>query len=127
MICPWYRDNMCTSPKLEQPSSDPITMACVGGPKQYKECRYFVEKVEDSRLTNVTASTKFGKALLMIHALNEKPKSECEFFESEDHEGYFLAGCTVLRRYLTKFEVPDCEKYWVNCPYRKIEMTLSRD
>lgn len=73
------------------------------------------------------ATVRFGKALLMIHALSEKPESGCEFFESEDHEGYFLAGCTVLKRYLTKFEVMDCEKYWINCPYRKIEMSLTRE
>ncbi|MGC8974773.1 MAG: hypothetical protein ACP5KB_01080 [Thermoprotei archaeon] len=127
MPCPWYKDGVCTSPKLEQPSSDPVTMACAGGPRQYRECRYFMERAESPQLAGVTATVKFGKALMMIHALNERPKSECEFFESEDHEGYYLAGCAVLRRYLTKFEVPDCEKYWVNCPYRKVEKSLSRD
>lgn len=127
MVCPWYRDGLCTSPKLEQPSSDPVTMMCVGGPKQYRECRYFMERAESPHAASVAATAKFGKALLMIHALNDRPKSECVFFEPEDHEGYFLAGCAVLRRYLTKFEVPECEKHWVGCPYRKIEMSLSRD
>ncbi len=127
MGCPWYKDNMCTSPKLEQPSSDPVTMICTGGPRQYRECRYFVEKTETTQLTSTVVTARFGKALLMIHAINEKPRSECEFFVSEDHEGYYLAGCNVLRRYLTKFEVPDCEKYWVNCPYRRIEKSLTRD
>ncbi|MFN3267731.1 MAG: hypothetical protein ACK416_00560 [Zestosphaera sp.] len=127
MVCPWYKEGMCTSPRLDQPSSDPVSLACTGGAEQYRGCRYFVEKKEVFQPVSAAATVRFGKALLMIHALNEKPESGCEFFESEDHGGYFLAGCRVLRRYLTKFEVMDCEKHWINCPYRRVEMSITRE
>lgn len=126
MSCPWHKEGMCTSPKLEHPSSDPVSLlVCMGGANEYTKCRYFSEK-KIIKATPATSSViKFGKALLMIHALSEAPKSECEFFEAENHEGYYLAGCTILGRYLTKFESLECERHWSMCPYRKIELALA--
>ena len=37
-----------------------------------------------------------------IHAIYHRPSSGCEFFEYEEAEGYYLAKCKVLGRYLTK-------------------------
>ncbi|MEM2021788.1 MAG: hypothetical protein QXP80_06145 [Zestosphaera sp.] len=125
MSCPWYKDGLCSSPKLEHPSSDPVSLVtCLGGSNEYGNCKYFSEKAL-SRPAPVSSVAKFGKALLMIHALNDEPKFGCEFFEAEIHEGYYLAGCLVLKRYLTKFEAAECEKHWGGCPYRRMELALT--
>ncbi len=126
MSCPWYKDGFCTSPKLEHPSSDPVSlMTCLRGPNEYANCRYFSEKARGGSAPMTSSATKFGKALLMIHALNDKPRLGCEFFEADNHEGYYLAGCLVLKRYLTKFEATECEKHWRSCPYRRVEQALT--
>lgn len=126
MSCPWYKDGMCTSPKLEHPSSDPVSLVlCLGGHNEYAGCRYFSEKRIPRAGPTMSSVAKFGKSLFMIHALSEIPESNCEFFEVENHESHYLAGCVILGRYLTKFEVMECEKGWSACPYRKIELALA--
>ncbi len=54
-----------------------------------------------------------------IHALYQKPRSGCEYFEVEEEEGYYLARCRILDRYLTRDQALKCEKYWQTCPYRR--------
>ncbi len=59
-----------------------------------------------------------------IHAIYHKPTSQCEFFEYEEEEGYYLAKCKVLNRYLTRDAVIKCENYWKTCPFRKIGLQM---
>jgi len=55
-----------------------------------------------------------------IFVLPRKPESGCEYLEVEEtKEGFYLAKCKVLGRYLTSFHVAKCEKYWKTCPYRR--------
>jgi hypothetical protein len=55
-----------------------------------------------------------------IYMLPKKPESACEFLEVEEtKEGFYLARCKVLDRYLTVYQVMKCERFWKTCPYRK--------
>ncbi|MCE4627917.1 MAG: hypothetical protein F7C34_02045 [Desulfurococcales archaeon] len=63
-----------------------------------------------------------------IFAVYHKPQSECQFFEVQEKEGYYLARCRVLERYLTTDQVIKCENYWRTCPFRRIgEQMLEED
>ncbi len=125
MPCPWFKDGFCTSPALERPSTDPvISTKCTGDEVIYRACKYFREP-STSLTAGRTYPSKYGKPLLLIHSLTRKPSSNCEFFIIEKHEsGAYLAACDVLGRYLTRYEVPLCEKHWDNCPYRRVGLTL---
>jgi hypothetical protein len=56
----------------------------------------------------------------VIFAIYHKPSSGCPFFEVKEKEGYYLAYCKVLERYLTRDQVIKCENYWKTCPYKRI-------
>ncbi len=130
MPCPWYREGLCTSPKLENPSSDPVMPhRCLGAEEVYSKCRYYSteEKVKLKPVTPTSAISIFGKPLALLHAIRQKPSSECEYFEVKDTGEHYLAGCKVLRRYLTIYEVDLCNKYWRECPYRRIEKSVMRE
>ena len=127
MPCPWYRDGYCHSPALGEPSSDPVINAvCLGSEAVYKKCPFYRERAEVRREEGVRRrSGKYGRPLLLIHSLKKCPKSDCEFFVvEEDESGAYLAACNVLRRYLTRYEVPLCENHWKDCPYRRIGITI---
>lgn len=119
MPCPWYREGMCNSPILESPSNEPvIPLKCLGDESAYKSCRYYRE--EESTVRSYRPGF-FGKPLLLIHSINNIPKSGCEFIIVEKHEsGCYLVACKVISRYLTRYEVGLCETHWQDCPYRKI-------
>jgi hypothetical protein len=55
-----------------------------------------------------------------IFAIYHKPSSGCPFFTVKEKEGYYLAYCSVLERYLTRDQAIKCENYWKSCPYRRI-------
>ena len=59
-----------------------------------------------------------------IFMLHYKPSSQCQFFEYEELEGYYVAKCRVLGRYLVKGSVFKCERYWEECPFRKIALRM---
>ena len=124
MPCPWYKDGVCTSPALESPSPDPVIPAiCLGDEEVYGKCRYF-RKVSKQAAPTYKAS----KPLLLIHSLSKEPRSGCEFFTVERHEsGSFLSVCRVLGRYLTRYEVKLCERYWRDCPFRKLGVRASAE
>ncbi|PUA32224.1 MAG: hypothetical protein B7O98_06020 [Zestosphaera tikiterensis] len=122
MPCPWYREGLCTSPKLESPSSDPVLPhICLGAEEAYIKCRYYSS---GERIKPKPAVPMFGKPLTLLHAIKQKPSSDCEYFVVEYVGEHYLAGCKVLRRYLTTYEVDLCSKYWRECPYRKIEKSV---
>ena len=60
-----------------------------------------------------------------IFILHYKPSSACKFFEVKEQEGYYIARCRVLGRYLVKGSVYKCEKFWEECPFRKIALRMS--
>jgi len=60
-----------------------------------------------------------GPLYAKIHMLYQRPKSDCEYFEVEEREGFYLARCRVLDRYLTRDQALKCERYWKTCPYRR--------
>ncbi len=62
---------------------------------------------------------KRGPLYVQIHALYQRPRSGCEYFEVIEEEGYYLARCKVLDRFLTKDQALKCERYWKSCPYRR--------
>ena len=124
MTCPWFKAGMCTSPLLGEPSRDVVDYStCLGDESVYKGCRFYTESSPRRR----ERVGPMGKPLLLVHSLSTKPKSGCEFFFVEEHEsGSYLAGCEVLGRYLTRYDVKLCEKHWIDCPYRKIGLRIKR-
>lgn len=123
--CPWFRDGACTSPALGGgPDNSVINVSvCLGGPEQYTRCKFYVAPPKDS-----SASLKrYGKPLMLINSLPKEPRSGCEFFRVIRHDsGVFLASCEVLGRYLTRYEVSLCEKYWRDCPFRRQKLRITR-
>jgi len=62
-----------------------------------------------------------------VFAIYHRPSSGCEFFEYEEAEGYYLAYCKVLQRYLTRDAALKCENYWKTCPFRKIGLQMAEE
>ena len=135
MPCPWYKNGMCTSPKLHRPSSAVVNLErCMGGPEQYKTCSFYVEPGGESEESNrstpaITSFTKSGlekklKPYPPIHLLDHRPESGCQFLKVYEYSGGFLAYCTILERLLTRSEVKLCESHWRQCPIRKIGMRV---
>ncbi len=133
MPCPWYKNGMCTSPKLKEPTSAIVQPdRCGGPPEQYKTCRFYVEpggeREEKSGREGVPSITSFAKSGLEkklkpyppIHLLDHRPLSDCEFIKVYEYSGGFLAYCAILERLLTRSEAAVCEKHWRQCPIRRI-------
>jgi len=121
--CPWYKEGVCTSPLLKEPSRDPVIPSiCSSNREVYSRCRYYVEPTGKEPKE---FSGKYGKPLLLIHSLNKPPRCLCEFFIIEKYEGNtYITACKVLNRYLTRYEVNLCSQYWSDCPYRKLGLKL---
>lgn len=64
-----------------------------------------------------------------IYQLNYKPSSGCEFFESYEVGGSYIAYCKVLESYITRSKVHKCETLFKDCPFRRvgIKASLSQD
>jgi hypothetical protein len=129
MPCHWFKNGMCTSPLLETPSSDPVLIArCLGSSEVYGRCRYYTEpKGESLEMKRAIGVRKLGKPLLLIHSISEPLKSKCDFYSLIRHEsGSYLASCSVLGRYLTRYEASLCVKGWEDCPFRKMGIKLKK-
>ncbi|MCE4604561.1 MAG: hypothetical protein F7B20_06320 [Aeropyrum sp.] len=59
-----------------------------------------------------------------IYIMHRRPRSDCEYFEVRERGGEFIALCKVLGRPLTVTSVEKCEKYWQDCPYRRIAIRM---
>ena len=59
-----------------------------------------------------------------IYVMQYRPSSGCEHFKVVEKEGGYVARCLVLDRYLVKYEVTKCEKYWQLCPFRRFALRL---
>ena len=68
---------------------------------------------------------KVKVAFPRIFTLHYKPSSGCQFFEATEVEGFYVAKCRVLDRYLVRGTVYKCERYWEECPYRKIALKMA--
>ena len=116
-VCPWFKDGKCCSPLLASPTASPVSLLkCLTS--SHTGCEFYVppeggrESAEDR--------SRYGSYLIVIHGLKEKPKCDCPFFKVfKDEKGVWLAACDVLGRYLTRYEVPKCVKYWRDCPFRR--------
>lgn len=120
--CPWYKDGYCTSPQLDYPSSDVVNKVyCLGGSELYTRCRFYREP----QPIKEGGYDEFGKPFLMVHGLDKAPEAMCEFIKVFKHEqGKYLAGCSVLKRFLGIHEVNLCGSFWKQCPYRKLGLKL---
>ncbi len=142
MPCPWYKNGMCTSPKLLTPSSSVVsTERCLGGPEQYKTCNFYVEPesgqgVEQRTRSDVPSITEFSgvkssldkklKPYPPIHLLDQRPLAQCPYMKVYEYGGGYLAYCAVLERLLTRSEVELCEQHWRSCPFRRIAASIGR-
>ncbi len=130
MPCPWYRNGLCTSPKLKRPTAAVTSPdRCLGSEAEYKSCQFYVDPETadkpSSRSGGLVESLKPAlekqlKPYKPIHLLTRRPKSNCPFFKVYEYAGGYLAFCKVLNRLLTKSEAAKCEKYWQTCPFYKI-------
>ncbi len=141
MPCPWYKNGMCTSPKLVSPTSSVVSVErCLGGPEQYKTCNFYVEpggeQQEQRARSDVPSITEFSgrrtsldkklKPYPPIHLLDQRPLAECPYMKVYEYSGGYLAYCVALERLLTRSEVEVCEKYWRTCPMRKLAASIGR-
>ncbi len=128
MPCPYYRAGMCTSPKLEQPSDDVVAATrCLGNsPESYMACSLYVAIEHPKGLEIVVGKggVRVGtvskqKIYAPIHLLREQLQCECIYFSLAPIEGEkgYVARCSLLRRYLTKYEARLCARHWRDCPY----------
>ena len=127
MPCPWYRNGVCTSPKLRRPSSSVTSPSrCLGSEAEYKSCRFYVEPKQKSEGGSGRGGLlEAAKPAIVqqlrpynpIHLLASKPTSKCPYIKVYSYSGGYLAQCLVLRRLLTKSEVELCNKYWETCPF----------
>jgi hypothetical protein len=63
---------------------------------------------------------------LDIYQLNYRPSSGCEFFETYDVGGSYVAYCKVTENYIVRSKVVKCEKNYATCPYRKLGLSMLR-
>jgi len=126
--CPWYRNGMCTSPRLRRPSSSVVSPTrCKGSEAEYKSCRFYVNPQQPSREKGRSGLVESLKPALAqqlrpyppIHLLTRRPESRCPYFKVYSYSGGYLIFCQVLGRLLTRSEVGPCEKYWSACPFYK--------
>jgi len=129
--CPWYRNGMCTSPRLRQPSRSVVSpQRCLGSETEYKSCRFYVEPPQQGGggrrgghglvETMKPALAQQLRPYQPIHLLARRPSSRCPFFKVYSYGGGYLAYCKVLNRLLTRSEVELCEKYWQTCPFYRL-------
>jgi hypothetical protein len=134
MPCPWYRNGMCTSPKLRQPSRSVVSpQRCMGSEAEYKSCRFYVDPPQERRGRTRSLLEQPKPAIIQqlrpympIHLLSRKPNSNCPYIKVYSYSGGYLAQCLVLNRLLTKSELTMCEKYWQSCPFYRMASKRER-
>lgn len=118
---------MCTSPKLPEPTDVVVAVDRCGSDNIYLNCMYYVE--DSSKYINKTHQFKTPRAKIYapIHALPQHTTCncvECEINTTEN--GVKVAYCKALNRYLTRYDVYLCSRYWKDCPYRQYSYTPER-
>jgi len=120
-ICPYYRGGYCTSPLLDTPT-DVVTSTnrCF---RDYKTCRYYVEKEEKREGIEKIEKPKLG--FLKINIIKDKEllqkidSVECEFFRYSNVEEGTIAYCKLKHRVLVESEAKNCILYFETCPLRR--------
>ncbi len=125
MPCPWYRNGMCTSPKIGKPTTAVVSVErCLGPEAEYKACEYFVDEKGHARKGidsfTLTAAAQQYRPYPPIHVVYNRPDSKCPFIKVIDQGGGFIVYCNVLGRLLTRSEIKLCERYWRTCPIMKV-------
>ncbi len=59
-----------------------------------------------------------------IYQVSYRPSSGCEFFETYEVGGAYVAYCRVLESYIVRSKVSKCEKQYMTCPFRRIGLKL---
>ncbi|MEM4553801.1 MAG: hypothetical protein QXI86_06190 [Ignisphaera sp.] len=119
MPCPWYQHGMCTSPKLPEPVDTVVAIDRCGSENIYINCVYYVEEpVKHFRKEYQTKKDRV-KIYAPIHALPPQLNCGCpECDISSTENGVRFAYCKLIDRYLTRYDVYLCSRYWRECPYR---------
>lgn len=124
MPCPWYQYGVCTSPKLPEPTDSVVTVDRCSSEDVYMNCAYYVATIEFQKTSKKTLIKKDRDKIriyIPIHALPSHLDCQCIACKTNVTEsGIRIAYCNILDRYLTKYEVYLCNKYWKECPYRSL-------
>lgn len=120
MPCPWYFHGVCTSPKLPEPTEDVVAIERCTSDAAYKGCSLFMES-SNPAIKKASPKKERLKIYAPIHAVPPNTSIECPYGEIMNIEnGYSVVLCKILERPLTKYELPMCDRYWRECPYRVI-------
>jgi len=126
MPCPYFKNKMCTSPLLPEPTDAIIVPSRCLSDDKYRTCKFYVESGKSEKQSTLIVSTlsdeqlKELKPYPPIHYLENPLNSECPHYKLLSYGGYYLAYCNVLGRILTRHEALLCSKYWETCPIAKL-------
>ena len=124
MICPYYNNGYCTSPRLGKPlSSVTSSLRCR---KNYVTCSYYVprgdtEKEEEKHgLTRyITTEDKRINFYTQINLIDPDMISNCEYFTPIRTEKGLVARCEAMDRLLARHQALLCVKEYPTCPFRQ--------
>ncbi len=126
MPCPYYKNKMCTSPMLPEPTDAIVVPSRCLSEDKYRTCKFYVEEKgkEGKQSTLITSTIDDEKLKELrpyppIHYLDMPIRSGCSFYKLMSYGGYFIAYCEVLGRILTRHEAKLCGSYWSSCPIAK--------
>jgi len=118
--CPYYKNGLCVSPKLDKPT-DYVTnkSRCLGN---YTTCSYFPNEnvpKNDNGLTQYNAKEidKEVSYYPAVNLLDEPIESGCEFFHLIRTSKGLVARCDVQSRVITKSQALLCSKLYNKCPF----------
>ncbi|MGC9114700.1 MAG: hypothetical protein ACP5HH_01655 [Fervidicoccaceae archaeon] len=116
MPCPFYRGGRCVSPILGSLSTEDLYERGKCDGDGYKSCKYYREAISIS-----------GDGILLdkkpdplLNVLEKPPKEVCPLMRVAKAERGYVAYCSVLDRFLTRYEVSLCEQGYHRCPLKKI-------
>ncbi|QIW23614.1 hypothetical protein EWF20_05215 [Sulfolobus sp. S-194] len=109
MVCPYYKNNYCTSPLL--PSPDDSVTAKIRCYENFKSCKFYVEL----GLKNEIKINFFSA----VNLLNEALHSDCEYFDVKRVSQGYITYCKAINRVLTLSQAKNCVTYWQSCPFRQ--------
>jgi len=124
--CPFYRNGLCISPKLEE-ATDVVTAPnrCFG---DFETCKYYVEKKASVKLESLIPSgglVYYDKVNVIYdkELLDKIDETQCMYFQYSNVDTRYgkgaVAYCSVLRRLLTASQGKNCILYAKTCPLNK--------
>ena len=119
MVCPYYNNGYCVSPRLGKPNSTVTSsLRCI---KNYTSCSYYVQRNEQDRrglLNYVPVESERLSFYPQINIIDEDMISECEYFRPIRTDKGIVVRCIVLNRLLTTHQALLCVKEYKGCPFR---------